>query len=236
MIYLKNNDIKCEKRNDMSSFILKLIAIVSMACDHIGAKIFPSELWLRAIGRITMPIMAYQAATGYRKTKNVPKYLLRLGIFALVSEPFYYLLFEHHSNVIITIFLGVASLYTADLIEKVSKKNWCRIFSYAIFAYIAHLLQSDWSFTGVFLIIAFYHANGDKLKNLLYPLPVYAVYMMTFLGKGESYFQLNLVQLFGLCALPLICLTNGKKGPNAKYLFYIFYPLHMVLIYILLQI
>ena len=236
MIYLKNIDIKCEKRKDMSSFILKLLAIVAMACDHIGAKIFPSELWLRAIGRITMPIMAYQAATGYRKTKNVPKYLLRLGIFALVSEPFYYLLFEHHSNVIITIFLGVASLYTADLIEKVSKKNWCRIFSYAIFAYIAHLLQSDWSFTGVFLIIAFYHANGDKLKNLLYPLPVYSVYMMTFLGKGESYFRLNLVQLFGLCALPLIFFANGKKGPNAKYLFYIFYPLHMVLIYILLQI
>ncbi len=220
----------------MSSFILKTIAIIAMTCDHIGAKILTSELWLRAIGRITMPIMAYQAALGYRKTKNVPQYLLRLGIFALISEPIYYLLFEHHTNVIATIFLGVSSLYIADILEKRTNNSLSRIISYILFSYIAYLLQTDWSFTGVLLIIAFYHANTDKFKILLYPLPVYLLYMTTFLGKGNDYFQLNLIQLFGLFALPLICLYNGKRGPRVKYLFYIFYPLHMIIIYILINI
>lgn len=217
----------------MSSFILKIISILAMTFDHIGAILLPSELWLRAIGRITMPIMAYQAATGFRKTKSVSRYLLRLGIFALLSEPIYYLLFEHHTNVIATIFFGVSSLYLADVIKERTNNKYFRLFSYALFSLLAYVLQTDWSFTGVFLIIAFYHANTDKIKILLYPLPVYLLYMTTFLGKGTAYFQLNLIQLFGLLALPLICLSNGQRGPKAKYLFYIFYPLHMIIIYIL---
>lgn len=217
----------------MSSFVLKLIAIIAMLCDHIGAVFFPSELWIRAIGRITMPIMAYQAAVGYKKTTNIKRYLARLFVFALISEPFYYLLFERHTNVIATIFLGVAALYAADVLKRKTEKKLYVILTYLLFAYIAHILQTDWSFTGVFLIIAFYYADNDNIKKLTYPLPVYALCMTTFLGKGSAYFQINLIQLFGLCALPIVCFANGKRGLRAKYLFYIFYPLHLFLIYII---
>lgn len=217
----------------MSAFLLKIIAIISMVFDHVGAVFFPSAIWLRAIGRLTMPIMAYFAAVGFEKTKSVPKYLLRLGVFALISEPVYYLLFNNHSNVIITIFLGVASLYAADLLKNKFKHKWIVVFPYIIACLIAISLNSDWSYSGVLFIVAFFYAKGNKIKTLLYPLPVYALFMLEFLSKGIEYFKLNLVQLTGLFALFLLCTYTGKKGMNMKYLFYVFYPLHLFIIYLI---
>lgn len=217
----------------MSAFILKLIAIIAMVLDHVGAVFFPSEMWLRAIGRLTMPIMSYFASVGYRKTKSVPKYLLRLGIFALISEPFYYLLFNDHANDIFTIFLGVAALFIADWLKKKFKRGWIVIFPYIIACAAAILLKSDWSYAGVLFIIAFFYANESKIKILLYPLPVYALFMLEFYTEGIEYFTLNLLQLTGLIALILLCFYTGKKGPNMKYFFYVFYPLHLLVIYII---
>ena len=215
----------------MSAFILKLIAVAAMVCDHVGAVFFPSQMWLRAIGRLTMPIMAYFAAVGYRKTKNIIKYLLRLGIFSVISEPCYYLLFNEHSNVIITIFLGVASLYAGDLLIKKFSKKWVVIFPYILACIISVAINSDWSYAGVLFIIAFFYANGSRLKTVLYPLPVYALFMIQFLTRGTEYFILNLVQLTGIAALFMLCLYSGRKGPNMKYLFYFFYPVHLLIIY-----
>ncbi len=217
----------------MSAFVLKIIAIIAMVCDHAGAVFFPSVLWLRAVGRLTMPIMAYFAAVGFRKTRSVPKYLLRLGIFALISEPCYYLLFEEHSNVIITIFLGVAALYTADIIKKKWDKRFLVVIPYITACIIAVFLNSDWSYAGVLFIIALYYANGNRVKTLLYPLPVYLLFMLDFLTKGIEYFTLNLLQLTGIAALFILCLYSGKKGPGLKYFFYIFYPLHLMIIYLI---
>ena len=217
----------------MSAFILKLIAIIAMVCDHVGAVLFPSELWLRIIGRITMPIMAYFASVGFRKTKNIHKYLLRLGIFSVLSEPCYYLLFSEHSNVIITIFLGVMALYIGDILHKKIKHDCIVLIPYAVMCVIAFLLNSDWSYAGILFIIAFYYADGNRIKTIFYPLPVYILFMLSFLGKGLEYFQLNLLQLCGAISLPLLCLYNGKKGPNIKYLFYVFYPVHLLVIYLI---
>ncbi|MBO4392596.1 MAG: hypothetical protein J5816_04755, partial [Clostridia bacterium] len=189
----------------MSAFILKLIAILAMVCDHAGAELFPSMLWLRAIGRLTMPIMSYFAAVGYNKTRSVPKYLLRLGIFAIISEPCYYLLFQDHSNVIITIFLGVASLYTADILKRKTKHEWTAVFPYIAACIAATLLNSDWSWSGVLFIIAFHYAGDNKIKTLLYPLPVYFCFVLSFLPDGPEVFTLNLIQLTGIFALFLLC-------------------------------
>ena len=70
----------------MSSFVLKLIAIITMLIDHIGAVLYPEIRWLRLIGRIAFPIFAYLVAEGFYKTSDIKKYLKRLFIFALVSD------------------------------------------------------------------------------------------------------------------------------------------------------
>ena len=70
----------------INTFTLKCIAIISMLIDHIGMVLFPEQLIFRMIGRLAFPIFAYVLVEGFFYTKNINKYLLRLGVFAIVSE------------------------------------------------------------------------------------------------------------------------------------------------------
>ena len=119
----------------MSSFVLKIIVSVCMLIDHIGA-VFPSPEVLRMIGRIAFPVYAYMVAQGCKHTKNIYKYLFRLGIFALISEIPFDMTFWHmynqdgvinwsinflnETNVFYTLFLGAAGI---ALYEKLQTKQ-----------------------------------------------------------------------------------------------------------------
>ena len=109
----------------MTSFALKITAIISMFCDHFGDAFIGHFSFLNLIGRIAFPIFAFQISEGFTHTKNMKKYFLRLGIFALVSQiPFS--LFVHKFlgsslfslNVFFTLFLGLLSMYLYDYIIK----------------------------------------------------------------------------------------------------------------------
>ena len=70
----------------MSSFVLKIIAIISMFLDHLSYSIYGHFSWLNYLGRLAFPIFAFQITEGYSHTKDLKKYFLRLGIFALISQ------------------------------------------------------------------------------------------------------------------------------------------------------
>ena len=65
---------------------LKLIAICAMVCDHVawGFVEFMSPLGqvMHVIGRLTIPIMCFFVAEGFRKTSNVKGYVTRMATFA----------------------------------------------------------------------------------------------------------------------------------------------------------
>ncbi|MFN2363319.1 MAG: TraX family protein, partial [Halarsenatibacteraceae bacterium] len=74
----------------MSSFQIKMVAITTMLIDHIGSIIFPEYIILRVIGRLAFPLFAFLITEGYRHTSNINRYLVRLSIFALISQyPFW---------------------------------------------------------------------------------------------------------------------------------------------------
>ena len=75
----------------MSSFILKIIAMISMLCDHIGICVFSHISFLRCIGRLALPIFAWQISLSADKTKNIKHYLYRIFLFSIISQPFYML-------------------------------------------------------------------------------------------------------------------------------------------------
>ena len=101
----------------INTFTLKMIAIIAMFIDHLGAVIFPEYIELRIIGRIAFPIFAYTLVEGFVYTHDVFKYMKRLGVLALLSEiPFDLAFFGTplefgHQNVFFTLFLGILMLY-----------------------------------------------------------------------------------------------------------------------------
>ena len=121
----------------MTAFILKIIASISMLIDHTGAVFIEyTPMSFRWIGRIAFPIYAYLIAQGCKHTENIDKYLLRLGVFALISEVPFDIAFMHYqmddtlhfginflryTNVFFTLFLGVACIVIYEKL-KVKKR------------------------------------------------------------------------------------------------------------------
>ncbi|WP_206172736.1 TraX family protein [Acidilutibacter cellobiosedens] len=213
----------------MNSFYLKIIAIITMLIDHIGAVLFPDMIWLRMIGRLAFPIFAYLISEGYFKTKDVKKYMLRLFIFALISQiPFYFAFREgFYLNVFFTLFLGLYAIYKYD-----QTKNYWVVFGVGMLAYF---LNTDYNIYGIIMIFLFYkfHDNFKRMAvsqvwlNLLYlGIPI----LVMFLRGGKmtpSMIGYQLIQ--GLCLISLIFINyyNGEKGYSLKYVFYSFYPVHL---------
>ena len=100
----------------LDSLALKLLAMALMLCDHLWATVLPGVMWLTAVGRVAFPIFAFQVAEGFQRTHDRKKYLLRMLVFALISEiPFNYLyysspVFPFHQNVMFTFFIALLLL------------------------------------------------------------------------------------------------------------------------------
>ena len=237
----------------MSSFLLKIIAIIAMTCDHIGASIVGHFSYLICIGRIAFPIFAFQVTQGYIHTKDIKKYMIRLFVFALISQiPF--MLFEstyildntYNLNVMFTMLLGVFSLYIYD---KLGNKYLAFILI-TLITFIAQIIHVDYGAYGIAIIVIFYLfsrlESHEKIKNnkaykiyvkMLMCISIIFATILKYLEYFIKYPHLftRYVILCSCTCLPLIfiCMYNGKKGPKVKYLFYVFYPLHLLIIYLI---
>ncbi len=229
----------------MSSFVLKIIAIISMFCDHASYAIYGHFTVLNIIGRIAFPIFAFQLAVGYKNTSNLKKYALRLVLFALISQvPFSlltYIAFRSFSslNIFFTLALGLLAIFIYD---KISNK-FLKYSSIAIILVIAELLEVDYKAWGVFLILFIYlfcpsiNKDVSKKRNIInhfiFILGFLALccirYYSQLIVRPLSWWNLSRV-LFTYLPFIFMLLYNGKKGPSLKYFFYIFYPLHLIIL------
>jgi len=156
----------------MSSFVIKLIAIITMLCDHSGDAILGRFSFLNVIGRIAFPLFCFQIVIGYKHTKNVNKYLLRLFLFGLISQiPFclftyLYLARIDLLNVFFTLTIGLLAIYILDVFPK--KYKFLAVILNLVLVIIAELAQTDYGWFGVCLIICIYLFYNDKssIKNV----------------------------------------------------------------------
>jgi len=216
----------------MSSFVLKIIAIITMFIDHVGYAIFGKFSFFNYIGRIAFPIFAFQISEGYSHTKDLKKYFLRLFIFAIISQvPF--MLFgkiisnDFTLNIFFTLLLGLISIYIYDK----SKYKLLGIISAILIGFLAEFAHCDYGFYGVAIIFLFYVFKSDVIKSsIAFMLSTTIKYLIPIFKYG---FYDVYLYLFICTLLPIvfISLYNGKKGKDTKYLLYLFYPIHLLLIY-----
>lgn len=212
----------------MTSFVLKLIAIITMVIDHVGLSFFPQEQIFRDIGRIAFPIFCFLIAEGYVHTKSVKKYALRIFLFALLSEvPFDVMLatrwsYSGYQNVMFTLLLGVFAIWCFDYFK--DKNKWLGAFGVLTAAGAAFFFRTDYGMFGVMLIFACWYFRENRVTQLMF--------MALFMALNMQY-SLAAIR-FSICEplalIPLYFYNNKPGQKGLKYLFYAFYPLHMGII------
>ena len=229
----------------MSAFVLKLIAVFSMTCDHLSYLIFGKFSFLNLAGRIAFPIFAYQITEGYIHTSNLKKYFLRLTLFALISQIPFMLFISiissgFHLNIFFTLLLGLLAITIFDKLNKLECKNSTihrllqslGILSAVLFCVIAEFAKCDYGYFGVLIIFCFYFFRNHKfLMNLSFIACVIQFY--SFYLLFDKSFTYLFIAIFTMIPLIFINLYNHKKGKDTKYFLYLFYPLHLLIIYAL---
>lgn len=203
----------------MTGFQLKLLAMLAMTADHIGAVFFPEIRLLRWIGRLAMPVLCFMIGEGARHTRDFRRYALRLGIFALISElpfdlAFYGGIAWGHQNVFFTLLLGLLALRA---LRRPGMEGWILALTAAL---AAHLVDSDYGMYGVLLILLL-----DRLRSD-FPAQLAAAVLLNLAFFG---FQ---AQVLSVLALFPLRLYNGRRGRNDHRLFYLYYPAHLFVLWI----
>ncbi len=237
---------------ELSSLALHILAMLFMLCDHLWATVIPGNEWLTWIGRLAYPIFAFCIAEGYFYTKNFKKYLLRLLIFALVTEiPFNLVtgggaFYPFHQNVLWTFLLSLLCLKSIDKIRQKQKKRWLAILFMALtvlgFYFAGFVLFVDYYGYGILTVVMFYLLRGERWYHKLLQFAGLFIINCVMI-KGQfipiSLFSWELelhVQSFAILSYPLILLYHGKKGPKNKiiqYLCYAFYPAHLLILWLI---
>lgn len=218
----------------MTSFIIKIIAVITMLFDHSGYVIFNSFSFFNYIGRIALPLFAFQISEGYSHTRDVKKYLSRLLVFAIISQiPFMLYEFsigkEFSFNVLFTFCITLLALIIYD-----KQKNKFVGFAIAILiASISYFIRLAYAPLGIAIIFIFHIFKKRKVyMSLLYILACILNYLPNLIQYNFYYKYIILCICTFLPIIPIL-LYNGKKGKDFKYLLYLFYPLHLIILFLI---
>lgn len=240
---------------------IKIIAIIAMTIDHVTWWLFPGfptqpiPLCLHIIGRLTCPIMCYFIAEGYHYTRDINKYTLRLFLFALLSHcpyvlasfanstyvdwksfiPMYYGDVLNQTSVMWSLAWGLVMLRVA---ENEKLKQWEKTAIVVLICLIA--LPGDWSCIASLCVLAFGTNRGKFKVQMLWMVFYVALYAVVYFFAIDHVY--GLMQMAVVLAIPVLYLYNGKRGKNPtvnrvmKWVFYLYYPLHLLAIGVLMNV
>ena len=246
-------DSSASKNFELTAAVLHINAMTHMLMDHLWATLLPAREWLTCAGRVAFPIFAFMAVEGYFHTRSFKKYILRMLLFAVLSEiPFDLMyggtwFYPVHQNVLWTFLLSLLGVWLMEQVRK-KGKTWMYLLVCVLVVpaglVLGTLCMVDYYGVGVLTVFVFYFLHGRK--------------WWCFLGQLAALYWLNVellgglmypVQLFGmefelcqqglaLLALIPIWLYRGRQGYHSKpfqYLCYAFYPVHMLLLVVVLN-
>ena len=220
-------------KKGLNGNLIKILAIIFMTIDHVGLVLFENNLILRSIGRLSYPLFAFMLAEGCFYTKNKLKHFLLVFILALVCQITVFVYSgEVQHNILITFSMAILVIYAYQVFEnnKTFISSFPLVISILVVYGLNYIIPSftktkgfnlDYRFMGAMLPLLIYMFKDFRLKLLV-----------TAIGLVLLSLELGSIQWFSLLSLIILSFYDGKKGKlKLKYMFYIYYPLHLLLIY-----
>ncbi len=227
-IYLENKSFTF-----LSNNALKIIAMITMTFDHVGLVLLPEYPILRIIGRISFPIYAYLLAEGCKYTKNKRKHFLQVFLLGIACQAVYFLI-DHsfYFNILLTFSVSIPIIYLMEAAKKDNKKIIYLLSAILIACVIcdiiprilpAYGIRFNYGFIGVMLPVLI-AISDNRFFKLLYMI----------IGLLCLFIDLGGNQIYALLSLFPIIFYNGERGKlNIKGLAYFYYPVHLVIIYVI---
>lgn len=225
---------------------LKLIAIAAMTIDHVADLIYPgfpahpAAVFLHIIGRLTAPVMWFFICEGYHYTRSRERYILRLLAFAILSHFAYCFAFGispipfrtgifNQTSVMYPLFISALAMWLQDTELKINGF----VKHILIFLLVWSAFPADWSCIAVLAIMGMYKNRGNLKKQMLCMMIWVLLYaIVSFFFVNRVY---GMIQPFVILVYPLLKQYSGERGNarRTKWLFYVYYPAHLVIIGIL---
>ena len=232
----------------ITSTSLHIVAMVCMLCDHLWATVVPGNDWMTCVGRLAFPIYAFLLVEGYFHTRNLKKYVSRLLLFAVLSEiPFNLaigsrMFYPIHQNVLWSFLISIGLIHWNET-AKQSGKTWKQLAVAGLsilLGYLAGIVTMvDYLHAGILTVLVFYFMREKNWWNRLGQLlclwyinaEILAGFTYEFFIGGHIFSFAR--QSFALFALIPIWLYRGEQGCRSKalrYVYYLFYPLHLLIL------
>lgn len=206
--------------------VLKILALVFMFIDHAGKMLFPQIAEMRMLGRIAFPLYCWCMVVGISYTRSVPKYLGRLMLIGLVSQPIYMVALNHswnQPNIFLTLLVALCGVWGLKA-KKLLSHIWAPIL--ALFA--AQLLGCDYGWRGVMLVMLLYGVRGSSVG--VTHLFGQDVTPLTSSAIGAVISPWLRLQTMAIWALPLMLLPISQQVKMPRWVGYALYPLHLVVL------
>ena len=241
----------------MSTFALKITALILMFLDHTGLYFEGAPVWFRWLGRASYPLFLFSMVWGYHYTRNRKKYLLRLYLMSIFMTGFMYFIkirfnavvdYGYH-NIFLSMFLVGVLISTIELFIKDRKKGGILIGVIVLVQILYYMLPRFFPFLR--------SLSGDTLTGVIpnlamneYGLEFVALGVLMYFLKEQKDVFTAVYLIFCICqfseemlavgtatqwlmvlALPFMLSFNNQKGSGLKYFFYVFYPAHTFLLF-----
>ncbi len=229
--------------------LLKIIAVLTMVVDHVGVIFFPSETFLRVIGRIAFPLFCWGIVIGLERTRDWRRYALRLLVLAAVTQPFYMLALSHdwhEFNVMATLLLGLLGIQGIR-----ARWHFSQFWGPVLVLLVAAAFRMDYGWRGVLLIILM-HLARDSRGGLAALMVSFCLYwgaggsaiprgliaaltgtpLAPFNRSMSEFFSLFKLQSLAVLSLPLMLANTDSGLKIPKWLSYLAYPGHLLILWL----
>ena len=218
---------------------MKTIAVICMLIDHIGFLFFPNQIEWRIIGRLAMPIFAFGIARGARYTSSMKRYMKKILLFALISQlPFWWMQQMVYGGPFLSLhfnigFTFLAALGIINLFQEAERKKQSlgigKLLGISALLVSADLLQFDYGSYGILVVLLCYVVGCSKQEMWMLWIGYTVLTYLSYLSNVSMF----LLQEVGVLAFGIIFALQTISEKRIGRFFYIFYPLHMIVLCII---